>query len=308
MPETNDLLYRELFRQTLRIRMVEERIIEIYPSDKVQSPVHLSIGQEATAVGICSSLSKNDILFSNYRGHGFYLAKGGSLKSFFAELFGRATGMAGGKAGSMHLASPDVSFQGCSAIVASSIPHAVGAALAARLLGKEQRVNVVFGDGATEEGVYYESLNFAALHRLPVIFICENNKYAVHASLASRQAYKIGETAKLFGIPYARIDEGYDPLIVRQKYIAATRKDDGPVLIEVITHRHKEHVGVGDDFDLGYRPHTELNSWNAKDPLIQKPELISEFHADIVAEIDAAVAYADQSPLPDSGTILEHVI
>ena len=170
-----------LFYQALRIRLVEERIIELYPTDKIQSPVHLSIGQEAVAVGVCRSLRTTDLLFSSYRSHAFYLAKGGDLRTMFAELFGRVTGCCGGKAGSMHLAAPEVGFMGASAVVASTIPHAVGAALAAQRLKRTDQVIVVaFGDGATEEGVYHESLNFAGLHKLPLVLLCENNGLAVH--------------------------------------------------------------------------------------------------------------------------------
>ncbi len=297
-----------MLRQTLRIRMVEERIIDIYPSDRIQSPVHLSIGQEATAVGICAPLSDDDLLFSNYRGHAYYLAKGGDLNAFFAELFGRAAGMAGGKAGSMHLAAPEVGFQGCSAIVASSIPHAVGAALAARRLGKAQRIVTVFGDGAAEEGVYHESLNFAALHKLPVIFVCENNGYAVHAPQSVRQAFRIQDSAELFGMSYTHIADGHDPSIVQERFAAAIDEIDGPAFVEIKTHRHKEHVGTGDDFDAGYRSRSTFEAWNAKDPLVQDPALEAAWSGEITAEIDAAVAFAEAAPLPSRDVLLDHVI
>lgn len=183
-------IYEELFYKALRIRLVEERIIELYPSDKIQSPVHLSIGQEAVAVCACQSLKQADLLFCSYRSHAFYRAKGGHLCEMFAELYGKATGCGRGKAGSMHLAAPEVGLMGSSAVVASTIPHAVGAALAAERLKKPQVIVAVFGDGATEEGVYHESLNFAALHKLPIVFFCENNGLAVHSKLEARQAYR----------------------------------------------------------------------------------------------------------------------
>ena len=167
-----DPLYKPLFEQALKIRLVEEDIIARYHTDKIQSPVHLSIGQEAVAVGICHSLSDHDLLFSTYRSHAFYLAKGGNLNAMMAELYGRVDGCCQGKGGSMHLAAPEVGFVGTSAVVASSISNAVGSALAAKLLNKEQLNVVVFGDGATEEGSYHESLNYASLHQVPVIFIC----------------------------------------------------------------------------------------------------------------------------------------
>ncbi len=190
-------IYEELFFLALKIRLVEEKVIELYPSDKIQSPVHLSIGQEAVAVGVCRSLTPSDLLFSSYRGHAFYMAKGGDLRAMFAELCGKVTGCCEGKGGSMHLAAPEVGMMGASAIVASTIPHAVGAALAAKLLKKEQVIVAVFGDGAVDEGVYHESLNIAALHALPVIFLFENNGLAVHSRMADRHSFNVlGSCAK----------------------------------------------------------------------------------------------------------------
>lgn len=299
---------KRLFRQALRIRLVEERVISLYPSDKIQSPVHLSIGQEAAAVGICDVLRKTDLLFGTYRGHAYYLAKGGDLKMFFAELFGRSGGISGGKAGSMHLAAPEVGFQGCSAVVASNIPHAVGAALAARRLKKDQRIVTVFGDGATEEGVFHESMNFAALHNLPVIFICENNGYAVHAPLAARQAFDIAGLPELYGIPYTRIDDGYDFLTVREQFAAVADASTGPQFVEIITYRSKEHVGIADDFDAGYRARADFDGWQSRDPLVQEAALAEEYREAIEAEIAEAVAFAEASPWPAPDALLTDVI
>jgi len=206
----SDIKYEKLFYEALRIRLVEEKIIELYPSDKIQSPVHLSIGQEAVAVGICDKLEKDDWVFINYRGHAFYLAKGGPLPEFFAELYGKRTGLSKGKAGSMHFAAPQCGVIGASAVVASTISHAVGAALASKIRGEKRVFVAVFGDGATEQGVYHESLNFAAIHKLPVLFLCENNSLAVHATLAERQSYSIAEHARAYGIGSLSVQEGYD--------------------------------------------------------------------------------------------------
>ena len=202
--------YEKFFYSALRIRLVEERIMELYPSDKIQSPVHLSIGQESVAVGICHSLLPSDLLYSTYRSHAFYLAKGGDVRKLFAELYGKVTGCCQGKGGSMHLAAPDVGFMGTSAVVASAIPHAVGSALATKYLKKNQVNVVVFGDGAMDQGVYHESLNFAALHQLPVVFIFENNGLAVHSPLESRHAFSTLDHVKSYGIPTVNIAEGYD--------------------------------------------------------------------------------------------------
>src|SRR5258708_17832153 len=175
----DEAIYRRLFRTALLIRLVEERIIALYPSDKIQSPVHLSIGQEAVAVGVCDALRPDDLVFATYRSHGFYIAKGGRLDAMFAELYGHKGGISGGKAGSMHLSAPEVGLMGSSAVVASTIPHAVGAALSFKRRGSSRVALAGFGDGATEEGVYHESLNFAALMNAPVLFIFDDQCLAI---------------------------------------------------------------------------------------------------------------------------------
>ena len=164
-------LHASLYRSLYRIRRVEEEIARIYPSDKIKSPVHLSIGQEAVSVGVCEALHRDDIVFGTYRNHALYLAKGGDLKAMMSELYGKATGCAKGKGGSMHLVDIAAGVMGGSAIVATTLPQAVGYALAAQLQGRPQMVVSFFGDGAVEEGAFHESLNFAALRKLPVIFI-----------------------------------------------------------------------------------------------------------------------------------------
>ena len=304
-------LFEELFYAALRIRRVEERIAEIYPTDRIQSPVHLSIGQEPVAVAACRDLRRNDLLFGGYRSHAYYLAKGGDLKAMLAELYGKATGCGRGKAGSMHLADPDVGLMGTSAVVATTIPHAVGAALAARRLGRDQVVVSVFGDGATEEGVYHESLNFAALHRLPIVFLCENNGLAIHSRLAARQAYRIADHAKSYSLPVSSCPDGHDLLGLHEtlsEIERAVRAGDGPHFVEVETYRYREHVGPNEDYDTGYRSRAELEKWQLRDPLIQRTELVSRFAPAIDREIDEALRFAEQSPIPDAGALLRDVI
>lgn len=303
-------LHERLFYESLRIRRAEERVIEIYPSDRIQSPVHLSIGQEAIAVGVCEPLSTDDPLFGSYRSHAFFLAKGGSMRDMFAELYGKATGGCGGKAGSMHLTAPEVGFMGSSAVVASTIPNAVGAALAARRRGTTQVIVTVFGDGATEEGVYHESLNFAALHQLPVLFVCENNGLAVHSKLGDRQAYDICSHASTYGITTEQCAEGWD--FVRVSDVAGRAVDEirsggGPRFIEYQTYRYQEHVGIGCDHDVGYRERASLEAWQAHDPLRNEPELVEAFEAAIREEIDDAVQFAEESPWPGPEHLLADV-
>jgi TPP-dependent pyruvate/acetoin dehydrogenase alpha subunit/pyruvate/2-oxoglutarate/acetoin dehydrogenase E1 component len=281
--------------------MVEEKIIDLYPSDLIQSPVHLSIGQEAAAVGVCACLNVDDWVFPTYRSHAIFLAKGGDIKSMFAELFGKLSGCSKGKAGSMHLTAPEVGIMGTSAVVSSTIPHAVGAAYASKLKG-EKRIHVaIFGDGATEEGVYHESLNFAALHKLPVIFCCENNELAVHSKISERQAYKIQEQAALYGIAVTKVEQGLNFETISNAFrplVRLTRRGDGPQFIEIVTCRYKEHVGIGEDFDGGYRGRNEIETWQALDPLIQDATNVERFRAEISAEIEDAVTFALESPQP----------
>jgi TPP-dependent pyruvate/acetoin dehydrogenase alpha subunit len=303
--------YEENFRRALRIRLVEERLIQLYPSDKVQSPVHLSIGQEAVAVGVCEWLRRTDLLFTTYRGHAYYLAKGGDLNEFFAELYGRRTGFAGGKAGSMHLAAPDFGMMGASAVVASTIPHGVGAALVAKRRGSDHIIVCVFGDGAADTGVYHESLNFAALHRLPVLFVCENNGLAVHLSQRERQAFDLVQHALSYGIPAMRIKEGYDFIRIGDavgEEIAAIRAGEGPRYIEVETFRYQEHVGPGDDFAVGYRSLAAFTEWRSRDPLVLDTRLVDRLRDAIDREIEAAVTFAETSPLPAPEALLRDVL
>lgn len=304
-------IYEELFYKALRIRLVEERIIELYPSDKIQSPVHLSIGQEAVAVGVCQFLQQTDLLFCSYRSHAFYLAKGGSLREMFAELYGKTTGCGRGKAGSMHLAAPDVGLMGASAVVASTIPHAVGAALAAERLKKPQVIVAVFGDGATEQGAYHESLNFAALHKVPLVFCCENNGLAVHSKLEARQAYGITDHAKSYGLPVAYLADGHDVMKVHEMFsaiVGEVRRSRSPHFVEIRTCRYKEHVGPGEDADAGYRSAEELEAWKSKDPLILNQDLVAQYRPVILREIDDAVEFAEQSRWPDSSELLSDVV
>lgn len=307
----NDLeLYERMFLDCLRIRLAEEKVVELYPSDRIQSPVHLSIGQEAVAAAVCEPLAVDDPLFGSYRSHAFYLAKGGSMREMFAELYGKRTGCAGGKAGSMHLTAPEVGFMGSSAVVASTIPHAVGAALAAKRRGLRQVIVAVFGDGATEEGVYHESLNFAVLHALPVLFVCENNGLAVHSHIGARQAYRITEHASTYGLPTHRCEEGWDPLAIHAAVtplLEAVRDGSGPQLFECITYRYYEHVGIGDDHHVGYRPAVALREWQERDPLIRDRALREALEPRVRAEIEDAVDFAEKSPWPGPDELLSDV-
>jgi pyruvate/2-oxoglutarate/acetoin dehydrogenase E1 component/TPP-dependent pyruvate/acetoin dehydrogenase alpha subunit len=297
-------LYQSLFR----IRRAEEEVIRIYPSDKIKSPVHLSIGQEAVSVGVCEALQDGDVVFGTYRSHALYLAKTADLKGFFAELYGKATGCTKGKGGSMHLANIAKGMMGTSAIVATTIPQAIGYAYALKLRGEKAVVTVFFGDGATEEGVFHESLNFAALKKLPIIFICENNLFAINTPQHQRQSFtEICRIVQAHGIPAERI-EGNDPLVIYDKVkntAAAIRAGiQGPYFLECMTYRWKEHVGPDEDYTLGYREPQEVQNWKDQDSLNSVGQMISlqkrkEIEVEIERQISEAIEFAEISPYPE---------
>lgn len=301
-----------LLREAYRIRLIEEKIIELYPSDCIQSPVHLSIGQESVAVGICDNLTLQDWIFINYRGHAFYLAKGGPLDEFFAELMGKKTGISKGKAGSMHLSYPSKGIIGASAVVASTISHAVGAALAEKIKNENNKIFIsIFGDGALEQGVIHESLNFAKLHKVPILFLCEDNELAVHSPTNERQAFSVRDLISSYGIKFKSIDQGYDPSIVSQQsreIIDYVRHERLPAFLRIKTARYKEHVGPGEDFHAGYRSEEIINEWKNKDPIILNKEALLSFHKEIILEIENAVNFAYNSPLPTIDDLLTDVI
>jgi len=304
---------KAMYFTMLRIRRMEEKIVELYPEQEMRCPTHLYIGQEAIAAGVCATLQKEDYVFGYYRGHGHYLAKGGDMKKLIAELYGKATGCAKGKGGSMHIVAPEVNFMGCSALVGGGMPLAAGAALAAVMQGTEQIAVAFIGDGVVEEGVFHETLNFASLRKLPVVFVCENNFYAVHAHQSVRQpGDNIHERAAGYLIPGVRID-GNDVVEVyrtAKEAVQRARAGEGPMLIECRTYRWLEHVGPYFDWDLGYRTKEEGEKWMAKcplkrfDKLLRKNSLLSDaeqdiFIAEIDKEVEEAFQFAKASPFPD---------
>ena len=297
-----------IYRSMYLIRRTEEEIARIYPSDKIKSPVHLAIGQEAVAVGVCQALDPSDVIFGTYRSHAVYLAKGGDLKRMMAELYGKVTGCAKGKGGSMHLVDLEHGVMATSAIVASAISHAVGYAYAMKMRGKNTVVVSFFGDGAPEEGVFHESLNYAQLKRLPVLFVCENNHLAVHSRLSARQVKdNIWERAGLYGIPSKRI-EWNDALSIydaAQQYTTDMRiKGDGPRFLECVTYRWREHVGPNEDFEAGYRSRSEAQPWMEKDELkriglMLERSVRKNIEEQIELELAEAIQFAEDSPFPD---------
>jgi len=304
------------YRSLYRIRRVEEEIAAVYPTDKIKSPVHLSIGQEAVSVGVCEALEKGDIVFGTYRSHALYLAKGGDLRKMIAELYGKMTGSAKGKGGSMHLIDVNAGAMGASAVVGTTIPNAAGYAYAMKLRRKSTVVVSFFGDGAVDEGVFHETMNFAALKALPIIFICENNSYAIHTHQSRRQALgNICDKAQSHGISAKQI-AGNDIFAVYENVSEAGAKiragAPGPFFFECLTYRLKEHVGPNDDYHLGYRTREEAEPWIQSDPVTKLAEQIEparrqQIESAVEAEIRDAFEFAEASAFPPAEELFTDV-
>jgi pyruvate dehydrogenase E1 component alpha subunit len=304
-----------VYSKLLMIRRAEEEVARIYPSDKIKSPVHLSIGQEAVAVGVCDPLREDDVVSGTYRSHAAYIAKGGDLRLMFAELYGKDTGCCRGKGGSMHMVAMEQHILGTSAVVGTTVPIAVGYALALKREGKGRLAVAFFGDGATEEGVFHESLNFAALHKLPVLFVCENNGYAIHTPLSKRWATnRLCERVATYGIPAHKISDSsvLNLWQLASDSYSSIRQGSGPIFIECQTYRWKEHVGPGEDYDAGYRTRDELLPWMEHDQVKLigaqlDPAVRAAVEADVEREIASAIDFAERSPFPEGKELFTNV-
>lgn len=301
-------LKRRLYYNMLLTRKTEERIMVEYPKREMRCPTHLCIGHEAVAAGVCAALRTDDLLFAYYRSHGWYLSKGGDLNAMFSELMGKENGCAHGWGGSMHLIDLKAGVMGISAIVGGTISHAAGAALTMKIRKKDSVAVTAFGDGAVEEGVFHETMNFASLNKLPMLFVCENNLYATNTHLRERQANpEIYRHAERFNMAGVRVD-GNDALAVHReasKAVARARKGGGPTLIECLTYRVFEHCGMNEDHALGYRTKKEIEQWAKKGPLVKAKNLVKPAEAEkmakeIAGKLDAALEHARSSPFPTS--------
>jgi TPP-dependent pyruvate/acetoin dehydrogenase alpha subunit len=320
--KTNLEMLRLLYYGMLRIRMVEERIAKEYQNQEMRCPVHLSTGQEATAVGACAALSKGDYVFSAHRAHAHYLAAGGNLRAMLAELYGRVTGCCQGKGGSMHLVDLSAGFLGAVPIVGSTIPIAVGAAMGS-LMRNESRVTMSFlGEAATEEGVFHEAMNLAALKNLPIVFICENNLYSVYSPLSVRQpeARSVCALAAAHGIESQQADGNNVAEVygLVKKAVDRARSGRGAAFLELMTYRWREHCGPNYDNDLGYRTEKEFLQWKGRDPLetfqqwllteslVSRSE-IKEMTGCLELEIQDALSFAKNSPYPTESSLFQHI-
>lgn len=311
-----------LYESMLLIRKFEEKIAKIYHTDAIKSPVHLSIGQEAVAVGVCDILEKDDVVSNTYRCHATHIAKGGDINKMMAELYGKKDGCAGGKAGSMHLIDIENGIMGASAVVGTTIPVATGYAMAlkreARKTGKQCVTVSFFGDGATEEGAFSESINFAALHKLPIIFLCENNKLAIHNPIERRwPTDKICERIATYGVQTYRITSGdvFEIRDVAKKAVEQIKKnpESGPIFIECFTYRYMEHVGPTEDLNEEYRDLEEYKKWLANDQIEVLGKNLSaeekeKIDKKVEKKISDSIDFSEKSEFPGVKELFENVL
>ena len=315
---------RDLYTTMVRIRICEESLVEPILNGEVRCPVHLYSGEEAVATGVCAALSEDDYVFGTHRSHGHYLAKRGSMGELIAEIYGKETGCSRGRGGSMHIIEPTKGMMGAAPIVGGTISLALGAALASKIR-KEKRISVAFfGDGAAGEGVLYESLNFAALKKLPILFICENNSYSTHLPITEcRPDIPIFQVGKPFGVSSVRVN-GNDVLKVYETAKEAgdlCRDGNGPVFIECITYRLRGHVGPDDNIQGSHtdiRPKEEIRKWERRDPIKSfkrvllrnntlKKEDIEEIGKAAEVEVKEAIAFAKKNPYPKKNELNQYV-
>ena len=316
---SNDTLL-EMQRRMLRIRRFDERASKMVKRGHIPGTVHTSIGQEAQVVGSCMALGLDDYMSGNHRSHGHPIGKGAPLGPLMAELVGKATGVCRGKGGSLHLADFAVGSLGESGIVGSSIPIATGAGLSAKVLGNGRVALAFFGDGAANQGCLYEAMNLAGVWKLPVIFLCENNQYALSTPAHTVTSGVIADRAAGFGMPGVRVENGQDVLAVYDavsEAVARARSGEGPSLVEVVTYRYNEH-SEGLRLSVDYRDQEEKEIWLARDPIVLfRAELIDrgvatdeeldEMDAAVLAEVDEAVRFTNESPYPELSVAFEHL-
>lgn len=312
-------LILSLFKKTYLIRAAEELIIKHYGENDMKTPMHMSMGEEAIMAGVCTALEKNAQTFGTYRSHGLYLAVTEETDKFFAEIYGKVTGVLKGKGGSMHLLSPDDGLLGISAVVGSTLPLAVGAAFANVYLKKKQITTVFFGDGAVDEGVFWESLNIACSKKLPVLFVCEDNGYAVHTPPSVRHGYKsLTNIVKQYSCSVFKSDSTdaeqiYDLTL---KAINSIHQEHKPAFLYLKYYRYLEHVGVHEDFNAGYRSKKDFMKWQKKDPiklLRDKLEDTKIPDTDIIKienrinkQVEESLKKAIEAPFPDPSELLKN--
>ena len=311
----------ELYRKLYLARRAEERIREHYGDNEMKTPMHMSMGEEAIAVGVCHALKAEDQVFGTYRSHAIYLAKTLNTDDFFAEMYGKDIALLKGKGGSMHMCAPDHGFMGTSAIVASAIPVAVGASFANRQRGNGKIVAVFFGDGAVDEGNFWESLNVACLMKLPIILVCEDNGLAVHTPTSKRRGYtSISGVVAKFNCSVLEENTTDAEVIYKltHKAIDLIKTTGMPCFMRLRYYRYLEHVGVNEDFDAGYRSRDEFEEWYKRDPVkLQREKLLHRYsikedevtriEKEIDSQIEKSVILAKEAPFAECSELYKGV-
>jgi TPP-dependent pyruvate/acetoin dehydrogenase alpha subunit len=310
----------DIHRRMVRIRVFEEEAGKLMESGKVPGALHLYVGQEAVAAGVMAHLRDEDQITSTHRGHGHLVAKGGDLKKMYAELFGRATGYCNGKGGSMHISDLDLGMLGANGIVGAGLVIAIGAAFSNRYRKTDNVTCCFFGDGASNEGTFHEAANMAALYKLPVVFVCENNGFGEYTRQDRHQAvHDVADRAAGYGMPGV-ITDGMDAIAVFEsagEAIARARRGEGPTLLECKTYRYFDHVGVR-GMGVSYRDDSEVIEWRQRDPIPLMERKLSELgiltaeqaagvREGTLLEVREAIAFAEASPFPSADQLLEDV-
>ena len=310
----------DIHQRMVRIRIFEEAAGKMMEDGKIPGALHLYVGQEAIAAGVMVHLSNEDYITSSHRGHGHLIAKGGEYDRMFAELYGKATGYCKGKGGSMHISNLELGMLGANGIVGGGPPIAVGAAFSIKFKQKDNVAVCFFGDGASNEGSFHEAANMAALFKLPCIFVCENNGYGEYTPQANHQAIvDVADRAPGYGMPGVVVD-GMDAIAVYEaagEAIKFAREGSGPTLLECKTYRYYDHVGVR-GMGLSYRTDEEVEQWRQKDPIMNFEARLAEqgvlsadaarmIHEQVDQDVQAGIAFAESSPMPDPSTITEDV-
>jgi TPP-dependent pyruvate/acetoin dehydrogenase alpha subunit len=316
----SDDVLLDIHTRMVRIRIAEEQCGRMAEAGKIPGALHLYVGEEAIAAGVMVHLTDTDQITSTHRGHGHLIAKGAEFDKFFAELFGRVDGYCKGKGGSMHICNLDVGMLGANGIVGAGPPIAMGAAFSNKFRKTDQVAVTFFGDGASNEGAFHEAANMAALFKLPMVFVCENNGFGEYTPQAKHQAIMdVADRAPGYGMPGAVVD-GMDAIAVYEaagEAIQRARAGDGPTLLECKTYRFYDHVGVR-GMGLNYRTDEELAKWQKRDPItlleaalaeqgILSPENAARIHEEVLADVQAGIEFAEASPLPDPSALLDDV-
>ena len=311
---------KDLYERMVRIRYFEEAAGRLFEANKIPGFVHLYVGQEAIAAGVCVALRDDDQISSTHRGHGHLVAKGGDLKKMMAELMGKATGYCQGKGGSMHICDLELNMLGANGIVGGGVPIAVGAGFANQYRGLDTVSVAFFGDGTTNIGAFHEAANMAAALRLPVLFVCENNEYAEYTPRAATMAIKdVVERAPAYGMP-GQIVDGMDAIAVHEatrQALEAIRSGEGPSFLEAKTYRYYNHHGI-QTLGMKYRSDDEVEEWKERDAIVALEQVmlaeeiatrteIDAVQAAVLDEVGAAIEFAEASPLPEPDQLLDNV-